>query len=163
MLLIAKKPGEINFSKLMGVYQESNLENSAICFPQMPTEEALREVERQFCEYLLDDFFQIPGAFYGVLTQNGQYVSALRVEPYQDGMLLEALETAPQYRGQGCATKLMEEIKAIVPENIYSHVGKRNTASLQTHKKCGFEVISDCATYIDGSVASNAYTLCLKR
>ena len=42
---------------------------------------------------------------------------------------------------------------------VYSHVGKRNTASMALHMGCGFEKIQDCAVYIDGSVSQNAVTL----
>ena len=102
----------------------------------------------------------MPGAVYALWVEDGRYRSALRLEPYEDGLLLEALETAPKYRRQGYAEKLMRAVQEAFPQKIYSHVSKRNKASLAIHEKCGFRQVLDYARYIDGSVAHNAITLC---
>ena len=57
---------------------------------------------------------------------------------------------------EGDAADILKELDG---KRIYSHVGKRNAASLAVHEKCGFYQISDTAAYIDGSVDSKAYTL----
>ena len=73
-------------------------------------------------------------------------------------MLLEALETHPQHRRKGYALRLMAAVLA-GQSRVYSHVGKKNKASLGVHEKCGFRRISEQATYIDGSVNSHCCTL----
>ena len=42
---------------------------------------------------------------------------------------------------------------------VYSHVSKKNAASMAVHSRCGFEKILDYAAYIDGSVNHSAVTL----
>ena len=85
------------------------------------------------------------------------------MEPFEDGYLLEALETDPAYRKMGYAKKL---IQAVIECNqrckIYSHVHKRNYPSLATHEACGFTIYQDFARYISGTISCNAYTLVLQ-
>ena len=78
----------------------------------------------------------------------------------EDGLLLQALETHPDYRKQGCARKLMEAVQQLLGERtVYSHVSKKNRPSLAVHRRCGFAVHKDSARYLDGSVSANAWTL----
>jgi len=85
------------------------------------------------------------------------------MEPYSDGFLLCALETAPDSREHGYATALVLEVLDYLSQQgsgtVYSHVSKRNQSSLAVHKKCGFEIIKDYAVYSDGSVLQNCFTL----
>ena len=85
------------------------------------------------------------------------------MEPYRDGLLLEALETAPGWRRMGYAVRLIQAVQQMLEQQgsvrIYSHVSKKNTASLKTHLRCGFEIYLDYAAYIDGSVNRRAHTL----
>lgn len=148
------------FSKLMSVYAEGNLENARELWPELSENEQLLQAEQAFYHYLNGVFFKSPGAVYAIWLEGDTYVSALRLEPYQDGLLLEALETSPDHRKQGYACCLVEAVKERFPGKIYSHIIKRNTPSLRTHEKCGFKKILDHAVYIDGTVARNAYTLC---
>ena len=88
----------------------------------------------------------------------------LRLEPYRDGLLLAALETHPQMRRKGYAVKLILEVMTYAKElSIYSHVSKKNIASLRTHEKCGFERIMEYAVYADGSVNDKSYTFCYRK
>ena len=160
MLYLAENMSRLVFSKLMDVYAEGNLENAREFWPELSENEQLLQAEQAFYQYLNGDFFKSPGAVYAIWLEGDTYVSALRLEPYQDGLLLEALETAPEYRKQGYAYRLVEAVKERFPGKIYSHVSKRNTPSLRTHEKCGFRKILEHAVYIDGTVARNAYTLC---
>jgi ribosomal protein S18 acetylase RimI-like enzyme len=83
------------------------------------------------------------------------------LEPYRDGLLVEALETAPGYRRRGYAEALLRQVLgSFAGKKIYSHVDKTNIPSLRLHEKCGFSRISECAAYIDGSINSRACTLC---
>ena len=159
MLLIARSMREIDFSQLMAVYEEGNLENAGELYPDLPIGQKLLHAEQDFYQYLHHDFFTAEGAYYAIWQEKDIYVSALRIEPYKDGVLLEALETHPQHRRQGFAERL---IRAVLPmeKKIYSHVGKRNAASLRVHEKCGFQRVSEQAVYIDGSVNNKCCTLC---
>lgn len=155
MLLIVGALRELDFSALMDVYIEGNLEKAEDGI-------SLLEAEQDFYLYLQEVFFATPGAVYCIWQECGQYVSALRLEPYRDGWLLEALETAPEQRRKGFAEKLMRAVLALHPNRrVYSHVGKRNVASMGVHEKCGFRRILEHAVYIDGSVNDRACTLCI--
>ena len=155
MLLIAKRLEELDFSALMDIYVEGNLEKA-----EEYGDGGLLRAEREFYDYLREDFFRQQGAFYAVWTEQGSYVSALRLEPYKDGWLLEALETAPDYRKKGYAKALMIAVLEYMDQSIiYSHVSKRNEASLRTHYACGFQKHLDHVVYLDGSVTNRGVTL----
>ena len=159
MLYIADKMNKLNFAQLMDVYAEGNAENGADMWPELPREQRLLRAEQAFYQYLAEVCVHASGAVCALWQVEGVYVSALRLEPYQDGLLLEALETAPDQRRKGYAEKLIRAVQAAFPQRIYSHVSKKNASSLAIHKKCGFCQILDYAKYIDGSVARNAVTL----
>lgn len=161
MLYWAKKLRDLDFRQLMDVYEEGNLENGNDRWPEEPAGQQLLMAEQAFYQYLKECFFPTEGAVYAVWVAEGRYVSALRLEPYQDGLLLEALETAPDQRKKGYAEALIKGVlREMGDRKIYSHVGKRNTASLKTHEKCGFHRILEHAAYADGSVLPNACTFC---
>ena len=152
MLYLAKTLGQLRFGELMEVYIEGNRKQAE--------SSGLLQVEQEFYQYLRECFFQMPDAVYAIWVENNKYVSALRLESYKDGLLLNALETAPQCRNQGYACKLLGAVQTcFAGKKLYSHVGKENAPSLAVHEKCGFRKISDSAAYIDGSVDSKAVTL----
>ncbi len=155
--------GELNFSALMAVYVEGNRENGALRYPNLSGAQQLLCAEQGFYAYLSDTFFRTSGARYAVWEEDGIYVSALRLEPYRDGLLLEALETLPQRRRQGYAAALITAVQACLAGEgsgkLYSHVNRRNQASLAVHRRCGFQKVLEFASYIDGSVNSRAVTL----
>lgn len=155
MLQIAKRLEELDFSALMDVYIEGNREKA-----EEYGDGGLLRAEQEFRDYLREDFFRQKDAFYAIWTVSGRYVSALRLEPYRDGWLLEALETAPNHRKQGYAKALIAEVLGMMGESaVYSHVSKRNEASLRTHYACGFQKHLDHVVYLDGSVTNRAVTL----
>ena len=155
MLLIMKRLEELNFSALMDIYIEGNLEKA-----EEYGDGGLLRAEREFYDYLREDFFRHKDAFYAVWQVAGQYVSALRLEPHKDGWLLEALETAPAVRKKGYAKALMTAVLDMMGDAVvYSHVSRRNEASLKTHYACGFQKHLDHVVYLDGSVSHRAVTL----
>lgn len=163
MLVICKKLHQIRFGQLMAVYEEGNRENGQEHYPNLSPGEQMLRAEQDFYQYLQDDFFLAGEAAYYLWQVNNRYVSALRMEEYRDGLLLEALETIPDKRCKGYASSLVcavQQLPELDGRKIYSHVGKKNEASLKAHQKCGFEIISDRAVYIDGSVNDRCYTLC---
>lgn len=153
MLICATNLSQLRFSRLMEIYIEGNKEKAADGI-------TLLQAEQDFYSYLHDDFFTTDGAVYYIWESGGKYVSALRLEKYRDGWIMEALETAPDRRKKGYAKQLISAVQALGEYGkIYSHVHKQNAPSLKTHLRCGFSVISESAVYIDGSVNSQAYTL----
>lgn len=162
MLLIAKSLKDLHFRQLMDVYGESVAREAAKqrdCSHGL----ALQLAEQDMYHYLKEVFFRTPGAICAVWQVEGRYVSALRLEPYRDGLLLTALETAPEARRNGYAAVLIQEVQSLLAKQgslkLYSHVGKHNTASQKTHTACGFIRISDCAVYLDGSVDQRCCTM----
>lgn len=161
MLKVFDQWKDLSFSGLMSVYEEGNRENAEEFWPDLDSTQGLIRAEQEFYQYLRQVFFPTENARYYIWEEKGHYVSALRLEPYRDGMLLEALETHPDHRKQGYAKQLIRAVQEVCPDGkIYSHVGKRNIPSLKTHESCGFQRIADHAVYADGSVNSRSYTLC---
>ena len=160
MLKLFYKLRELDFEQLMAVYEEGNRENAEEFFPDDTPTVQMERAKQSFEEYLREDFFRVSGALYAVWEENGEYVSALRLEPYEDGWLLEALETKPIKRRKGYAAKLIAAATEQIPKGpIYSHVGKRNAASMAVHLKCGFKKILDHAKYVDGTITHYSVTL----
>lgn len=160
MLRIAEAMGELDFPALMKIYIEGNLENGADRWRSESQGRQLQLAEEAFRDYLRFDFFSVPGAAYYLWIVEGTCVSALRLEPYKDGWLLEALETRPEQRRRGYAEALIRSVQALGKGKLYSHVHKANLPSLAIHEKCGFRRISEVAAYINGSVNDCACTLC---
>ncbi len=152
MLIIADALHQLRFGQLMAVYEESNTENGAEFYPKLPSGQQILQAEQDFYQYLRTGFFDRPGDRYCIWEENGSYVSALRLQHYQDGLLLEALETHPRYRKQGYAKQLiMAALDAAECDRVYVHISHRNAASIATHRSCGFRKILDYSVYADGS------------
>lgn len=163
MLIIARKLNELSFGKLMEVYREGNLENGQERWPDEPEARQIALAEQDFYNYLQQVFFKTDGARYLIWEERGKYISALRLEPYRDGLLLAALETLPEMRNRGYGTKLvLAALTQTGNAKIYSHVSKKNSASLRTHEKSGFKRILEYAVYTDGSVNDRCCTLCYR-
>ena len=167
MLLIVQKLHQLSFGALMEIYRDANREHGAELAPEESPERQIALSEQEFYAYLRDDFFTRENCTYYIWQKDGRYVSALRLEPFRDGLLLEALETAPDQRSRGYATQLIGSVLQLLAQQggvrLYSHVNKRNRASLRVHRACGFAVRLDYAAFIDGSVNRQAYTLCLEK
>ena len=159
MLLICDCLKQLDFSALMALYEEGNRENGEDLYPDLSAGQQLLRAEQDFYSYLQTGFFTQNGDRYCIWEENGEYVSALRLERYGDGLLLEALETHPAHRRRGWAEKLIRSVQDhIGREKLYSHIGHRNSPSIAVHQKCGFRKISDSARYADGSVNSRCGT-----
>lgn len=163
MLLLAKKMNELSFGKLMMIYIDGNRENGRDLWPEESPDRQIALAEQDFYDYLDRTFFKIPGSYYAVWLKDDQYVSALRMEPYRDGFLLEALETAPKFRRRGYAKDLIHAVLTHMGTGkVYSHIHKKNIPSLRTHQACGFTKILDYAVYADGSVLSSSVTMMIE-
>lgn len=163
MLKIARSLGQLDFSALMNVYAEGNILNGKAFYPNESAQQQLCNAEQDFYHYLKSVFFRQCDSWYAIWESQGRYVSALRVEPYSDGYLLCALETASDVRQRGYAVTLVSTVQKHLAKQgsgvLYSHVSKTNAASLAVHRKCGFQIVMDHAVYSDGSVLQNCYTL----
>lgn len=149
MLVTITEYQELDARKLMDIYSESNYENTDYFFPDEPNKDvAVRKAEDGFLEYLKNDFIEQAGASYWILEKEGVWVSALRLNRITSGLhFLEALETRPDQRGKGFAALLLsgvvDSLKKEGPFRLCCCVGKKNTASLRAHEKCGFQVVSE--------------------
>ena len=150
MLLRITQYRDLDARKLMDIYSESNFENTDYFFPEEPDKEkAVRQVESGFLDFLENDFFgnQTEPAVW-VYEENGIWLSALRTCMVQPGVhYLEALETRPDWRKNGYAARLLSgathALEKKGPFRLCSCVSKKNTASLKTHEKCGFRIVSE--------------------
>lgn len=153
MLLVMHRLHQLEFGKLMQVYEESNRENGAECFPDLEPHRQLLQAEQDFYAYLRSGFFTAPEDRYCIWQEQGQYLAALRLQRYQDGLLLEALETHPEHRNRGYAKRLIRSVQETVGQGkIYVHISRRNGPSIAVHTACGFRKILDYGVYADGSV-----------
>lgn len=159
---------QLDFNALMEVYVEACIENGQEFWPDLSGDEQIRRSQEHFHTYLNEQFFTKPGAVYAVWLVEGRYVSALRLEPKWDGLLMEALETRPDARKLGYASALIravqEDIHTILPEHtlstkLYSHVRKTNLPSLRTHERCSFVRHLDYIRRYDGTTNDNLYTM----
>lgn len=165
MLQIITESRNLDFFLLTKVYQQSNDEKASQMNHKLSNNERALLVQQDFIDYM-HAFFCQSGSFVAVWVEDGEYCAAARVEPFEDGFLLNGLETSPDYRNRGIGTNLLQSIVSYVQEKnlkpLYSHVSKSNHPSLRVHDKCGFVRIKDCARYIDGSVYWSSCTLCYK-
>lgn len=149
VLRIITSYADLDGPRLMEVYAESNFENTDYFFPELEDKAlAVRKVEEGFLTFLRDEFFAGPGPAYYVLEEAGEWVSALRMNEVEPGLYyLEALETRPGYRRQGCGARLLrmvtDHLKSKGPFRICDCVDKQNEASVRTHLACGFRIVAD--------------------
>lgn len=149
MLLRITSYSELDNRMLMDIYSESNFENTDYFYPdETDKNAAVAMVETGFLNFLENEFFKFGKATYWVFEENGVWLSALRTCEIKDGLYwLEALETKPDCRGKGYGFKLLSAVldamKAEGEFCLCDCVAKNNTASLRTHEKCGFKIVSD--------------------
>ena len=161
MLICVRTFQELDFDALMQVYLEGNRENGEDLYPEETPERQMELALRDFENYLRHDFFSNKDARYWIWSEDGVYLSALRLEPYEDGLLLEALETHPEYRCRGYAKKLICAVMKQLPAGtrVYSNISKRNTPSLVTHRACGFNKLLDYSVDTDGEQYDHQVTM----
>ena len=165
MLIKISNYNDVNKRKLMDVYKESNFENTDYFFPdEKDKAKAVTKVEEGFLDFLKNDFFKKEEATYYVLEENDIWISALRICKVDDLYYLEALETHPDYRNMGYGYKLLnaaiEELKKNGPFRLCDCISKKNIASIKTHVKCGFKIVSEEGhDYLNDDTSENDYSL----
>lgn len=162
MLRVIRSMAELPFGDLMKIYVQSNLERGQKWIDE-PEERRLAWAEQEFYAYLRQCFFTLPGSRYFLWELQGRAVSALRCESYADGVLLTALETAPDCRGRGYAKALLTAVLRYLEKgSIYVHIRRDNTASISVHLFCGFVKVKSGARMLDGSYSGDHDTYLLK-
>lgn len=113
-------------------------------------------------DFLRYEFFGQAGAALWLWSEGGEAVSALRTEPWKDGVLVTALQTAEGCRNHGYARMLLSAVLAQLRQQgsgrAYAHIHHRNSASICVHEKCGFRRIADTARLLDGTVTAQMGT-----
>lgn len=161
MLLTITRFEELNTRALMDLYREGNLENTEYFYPGMDRERALELVERGFLDFLRTDFFNGVNRYY-ILESECRWVSALRLNRVREGFwYLEALETHPDFRRRGYATRLLgdvlEDLKREGPFTVCDCVHKENGPSVATHRRAGFVIAGDGVDYLRGTTDEEEY------
>ena len=146
MLHIITTYADLDGPRLMAVYAESNLENTDYFFPDMADKAmAVQKVEEGFLQFLRDEFFTGPGPGYYVLEEAGAWVRLSEVQPKV--FYLEALETRPDRRRQGCGSRLLRKVTDHLRSQgsfrLCDCVDKQNEPSVRTHLASGFTIASD--------------------
>lgn len=161
MLISADAFEKLNFSELMEVYVEGNVENGAYFWPEETPERQMELAVEKFRSYLQEGFYGTAHGTYWIWTEDGRYVSALRLEQHPEGLLMEALETRPDCRKKGYGKKLILAVLEQLPAGtrVYSHVNKENAPSLATHSSCGFSKAFDYAVGSDGEICDYEVTM----
>ena len=124
---------DLNERMLMDIYSESNFENTDYFFPDEENKElAVQKVETGFLDFLKNEFFLQNEAAYWIFEENGVWYSALRTCKVPNGpYYLEALETRPDFRGEGYASLLLSNVLDALKENgpfrICDCVSKKNS------------------------------------
>lgn len=164
MFEIIKDFRKLNMRSLLQVYEEEIQKQGAENYPQMDDNLRILESEQDTYSYF-KLFLSQSGSLCCIWNMEGEYVSALRVEHYLDGVLITGLATCPKYQKKGYAYKLMDSTIKYLHEcgtiKIYSHIRKDNIPSIKVHEKCGFVRIKDTASFLDRSadIYSGTYLL----
>lgn len=162
MLRVIRSMAELPFGNLMEIYVQSNKERAQQWIDE-PEERRLALAEQEFYAYLRQCFFTLPGSRYFLWYVHSRAVSAVRCESYGDGVLLTALETAPDCRDMGYAKSLLSAVLCYLENGkVYVHIRRDNSASLSVHLSCGFVKVKSGARLLDGSYSSDHDTYQLK-
>ena len=134
MLIVAKCVSDLRVFTLAEVYDLFTLQEG-----------------QDFYGFLSEDFF--PDGICCVWEEKGCYVAALRLQRWQNGWLLDGLQTHRDHRGRGYAIKLVSAaLEALKMERVYSQIRRDNAPSIAVHTSCGFRKLHDHATYLDGTL-----------
>ncbi len=161
MLIVETKMSGQLLRKLAEIYRESLARQGGECYPDETEFRQIALAEAQLGSFLREDFFQKDGICCCLWLECGKPVSALRLWRDSDGVLLEGLETAPEYRGHGFASRLIAAVQEKCPSDvpIFSHVNRKNTVSLSIHRKLGFRTVRQSARCRNGEVSCCYITL----
>ena len=163
MLQIFTSIHGVSYRELMDVYEESILHSGKILLPRGDANAQRLEGEQSLYDYMANVFFSADEAILALWEENGSYCSALRAEPYEDGFLINALETRPDQRHKGYAKALLTQVVSHLKEQsekpVYSHIHKDNIPSRVLHECVGFVSRPEIITVLlDGTKDPNCIT-----
>ena len=159
MIIFADRINMLAFSKLTKLYSEDIDFERKRNYGKAYEFEGMLRAEQDFYQYLCEVFFAKLGGKIIIYEENNRYISAVRFEPYKDGLLLNSLVTEVDSRRKGYAQKLLHyALNHFADVPVYSHVHYRNIPSRHLHEKMGFTLLYEYAHMLDGSVRSDYNT-----
>ena len=152
---------ELNIGKLKHLYRQRIEEQRSLKYGNFSCSLGMLEAEQDFY-FNIDSMFNIEGSAIAVLRLNDTYISSLRLEKMDDGVLINGFETDPDYVGRGYGKLLMMRVCDDVKRNsnlqIFSHIKPDNAVSIHLHEVCGFKILHRFANLLDGSKSFDYYT-----
>ena len=161
MVLKLRCLSDVDFDRLMELYADVCIAAGNRLAPGASPAHQRELVREELRLDLRDGFFRQKGAAGYILTEaDGTYLSGAWLEPYRDGILLQALTTRPDRRREGHADRLLRSLLGELPagSRVYSHVGRTNAASAGVHLGCGFRKTQEFAVMLDGTVTTAYHT-----
>ena len=158
MILTIRSVEDLSFMKLTELYKDNIESNRIKHYSKMGEIGGRFQAENDLYYYIKDVFFKQSNGTYLIYQCEDKYVSGLRFERYEDGVLLNALMTSKEYRRKGFASLLLHHLIQNVQDPIYSHIHCDNTASILLHKRFGFELLCDHSFLLDGSFSDEHFT-----
>lgn len=160
MLIKIYRLYQLDMSAICRIYEEGMRIRGRAAYPNLPEYEQILRAQEDTYQYLRDEFYNGRDAYYALWQEEDVYLSALRIRKYEDGLLLDALETRPDCRRKGYAKKLLRAVLAELPPEtrVYSRILRSNKASVALHLECGFWLLKPYAKFLDGSFRSDADT-----
>ena len=162
MMIRITDPKDLPYLALMEIYASFISEKGKAEYPQYPENIQILNAEQDLYDYLRNVHLCQLKASVCFWRCGEELVSVLRLEAYNDGLLLSGLETAPGHRQKGYGKLLLQQACRDADEGclpIYSHVFSNNTVSMKLHLDCGFVVVEERAVLLDGSIHHDAVTL----
>ena len=165
MLLAIRSISGVDSMGIQAVYAQTIQRIAQERYGKQRKNTAISLAKEQILEDLRNFFSQKYATLY-VWIPEGIPVAALRIEQFDDGLLLSCLETAPDARGKGHATDLVRHTLRDLAEKgysrVYSHIAHGNIASYRVHEVNGFRIIKNSARLLDGTVTTKFDTLKLE-
>ena len=162
MLFVIHSFFDVDFKGIQLVYAQTIQDIAQDRYADSGGIMAISRAEEQILEDLRNFFSQKYATLY-VWAPEGLPVASLRIEQFEDGLLLSCLETAPDARGKGYATTLIRHALRDLSRkghlSVYSHIAHGNYASYHVHEANGFRVIKNSARLLDGTVTTKYDTL----
>ena len=160
MINCIRSADDLNFSSLCIIYEADIELDRRKYYGHLDVAEGRFAAENDMYTYMHESFFNNGGLIY-TFSQGNQYACIARIEPYRDGMLLNSVVTADQFRKMGYASALVDVVLKNSGRPIYSHIYRNNKASIKLHDKFGFKKLLNYAILLDGTVCNDHFTYIL--
>ena len=159
MIIVADRISKLDVEQLMLLYKDDIETARRERYKSLPEAEGRLRAERDYERYLRDVFFSQMSARMFVLEEKGVYASAVCLESFSDGLLLNSLITTSCMRRKGYGEQLVRyALQFLSGKCVYAHIHYKNKASVALHEKLGFVRLHEYAHMLDGSVRSDHYT-----